>query len=587
MPATTVPLHPGLESALTVWERFGRPGLPDSGFTLSRRAGRERRGIYDAVTGTPALEPDEHILAMAPAPNGRHIAVQLAARADEAAILALLDIDTGRLRRFPDIRCRHEPMRWTDDSGTVELIARDPNRLVRIDVRDGGVSTEQVAQDARVRLFPGGAAGMLAESRPGEPTRLIDRRSRTFLAAFPAIRRVLDVGQDVLVQAGRGIHVLGSHTGEERWAWQDPLLQITALTTTQDAVYLAGVRAGTSRLITLVGGEVREDVPVHYGGSDAVATDLAGTPSGAVSVLVEAPALPPRVVDVRAVLEPASPQAAADLPSSARTTMLRVLADDGATLTVAVTSPAGLDGPAPTILTCYGGFGVADLPVFEPTIPAWTQYGGRYATAHVRGGGEHGAHWREAGRGRNKRRGIDDLACIARGLVDAGLTRPERLVLAGASHGGVMGTSCALMHPGLCNGVISTAAPLDLLRLGDNPLGSAWSREFGDPDTPEGRAQMRRISPLHLAQSLPKGSVPSRFLGIALAEDGRVNAASTQQVAVALEEKGAQATVWHAPATGHGSNHLDSLHRLGAVVLSFAAAATGSAPFHAESACHA
>lgn len=586
MPAATVPIHAALDSALTAWERFDRPGLPDRGFTLSRRAGRARRGVYHAATGEPVLEPDEHILSMAPAPDGRHIAVQLAAHADEDAVLALVDVRTTRLRRFPDIRCRYEPVRWSRDSRAVELIARDPNRLVRVDVCDGDVSTEQVAEDARVRLFPGGPHGMLTESRPGEPTRLIDRRSRACLATFPAIIRVLEFGEDVLVHVGRGVRVLASDSGVQRWAWHDPLLQIAALTTTRDAVYLAGVRAGTSRLIVLVEGAVLLDRPVRCAGSAAVATDLTRDGDGEVDVLVEAATLPPRVVPARLLLEPANPQATAHMPSSTRTTMLEVPADDGATLTVAVTAPAGLDGPAPMILTCYGGFGVADLPVFEPTIPAWTESGGRYATAQVRGGGEHGAAWREAGRGRNKHRGVADLACIARGLIDAGLTSPELLVLVGASHGGVLVTSCALGHPGLCAGVVSTAAPLDLLRLGEHPLGPAWSREFGDPDTPAGIAEMRRISPLHRAQAVPEGTALPRFLGIVLDEDSRVSGRATDDVAAVLERKGAHTTVWRAPATGHGSNHLDSLHRLGAVVLSFAAAATESVPPHNESTHH-
>lgn len=585
MPATTVPIHSALDSALTHWEQLGRPGLPDRGFTLSRRAGRQRRGIYHALTGTPVLEPDEHILSMAPAPDGRHIAVQLAEHADEAAILAVVDVSTSRLHRFPDVGCRYEPMRWCPDSCTVELIARDPNRLVSIKVRDGDVSTEQVAQDARVRLFPAGMHGVLTESRAGEATKLVDRGNRVCMAMFPTITRVLDFGEDVLVHAGRSIHVLASRAGEERWAWHDPLLQITALTTTRDAVYLAGVRAGASRLIILVAGEVIQDLPVQYQGSAAVATDLTSDENGQVHVLIEAPMLPPCVIRAQD-LESEVPQVAPSTAPSARTVMFEVSADDGTPLTVAVTSPAGLDGPAPMILTCYGGFGVADLPVFEPTIPAWIEAGGRYATAHVRGGGEHGAAWREAGRGRNKHRGIDDLACIAHGLIDAGLTRPELLVLVGASHGGVLVTSCAVGHPGLCTGVISTAAPLDLLRLDDHPLGSAWSREFGDPDTPEGIAEMRLISPLHRARSLPEGTVPPRFLGIVLAEDSRVNAAATEEVAAALEDKGAHATVWRAPSTGHGTNHLDSLHRLGAVVLSFAAATTGSGPSHIESTQH-
>ncbi|WP_017539018.1 prolyl oligopeptidase family serine peptidase [Nocardiopsis halophila] len=262
--------------------------------------------------------------------------------------------------------------------------------------------------------------------------------------------------------------------------------------------------------------------------------------------------------------------------AAARTEYVTVAADDGADITVVLTSPGDADGPAPLILTCYGGFGVPSLPVFEPTVPAWTEQGGRYAVAQIRGGGEHGRAWREAGRGRDKQRGIADLAAAARGLVDAGLTRPDLLVLAGASHGGVVVTACALAEPGLCAGVVSTAAPLDLLNLDAHPLGRRWVGEFGDPRTAEGRAQLEAVSPLHRAEGTAHGTDHPAFLGIVLDEDSRVAADDTVRMVAALRRTGVSAALWRAPGTGHGGNHLDRLHRLGAAVLGFAEHATGA-----------
>lgn len=605
MPASAVPVDPLINAALTRWEHHGRPGLPNSGFTLSRLPGKTRYGIYHADTAIPVLEPEEHILLMAPSPDGRHVALQLARKADEEAILAILEVTTGDLRQYPSIRCRYDPMLWSDDARTVEFAARDPHKIVRLTPSTNTMATRRVADAARVRLFPGGSYGMLTESRPGQPTRLVDRETGHCIASFPAIFSVTELDKGILVHHAGGIQLLDPSTGHEHWSWRDPSLTLTGLTTMHDVAYIIGVRAGESRLLEVVDGSTVKDTPVRYGGSAAVASGIANNDisNDEVYLLIEAPTLPPRIITVDELLRPTESSAAAKPQStsmseshSSRTRYLDLIADDAEPLTAVVTSPHGVDSPAPMILTCYGGFGVADLPVFEPTIPAWVEAGGHYATAYVRGGGEHGAAWREAGRGRNKQRGIEDLACIARGLIDAGLTRPELLILVGASHGGVLVTSCALGHPGLCSGVISTAAPLDLLSLEDHPLGAAWSQEFGDHDTIEGINEMHRISPLYRAQHFADGNadgtadtnhaVPPQFLGIILDEDSRVNGESTHAVATELERHGGWATVWHAAKTGHGGNHLDRLHSLGAVILSFAATVTSVASFETEGLQH-
>ncbi|GAA1106623.1 prolyl oligopeptidase family serine peptidase [Nocardiopsis metallicus] len=571
------PLDPALDDALTEWERHGRPGLPENGFTLSRPTGRRRRGIYRADTGAPVIEPDGHILRMDPSPDGRSICVQLAERADEDAALGLVDTATGALRLYPEFRCRYDPVLWDADSSGAALVAGGSHRLVRVDARTGEATASDVSPDARLRLFPGGRRGLLAQSSPGSPSRLIDRDTGAEIAAFAAIVRVLRAGEDVVVDDGSGLQGIDPGSGAQKWCWDDPEVRVTSVAASGSEVVAVGVRAGRSVLVRLVRGSAVAEREVAYRGSPAVATGVSAD-AGRFHALIEGPVLPPRVVPVEKLLS--DPTATARTRSPARTDPAHTeryvfTAGDGSRVPVLVTSPIGAEGPAPLILTCYGGFGVPSLPVFEPTVPAWVENGGRYAVAQVRGGGEHGPAWRRAGHGLAKERGIEDLVAIARGLVEAGLTRPDLLVLAGASHGGVLVTSCALGAPDLCAGVVSTAAPLDLLNLGAHPLGQRWASEFGASDTPEAIEHLRRISPLHRARALTPGTPLPRFLGIVLAEDSRVAADDTLAVADALRWAGGSAAVWRAPQTGHGGNHLDSLHRLGATVLSFAAAATG------------
>ncbi|OBA39587.1 hypothetical protein A5767_03210 [Rhodococcus sp. 852002-51564_SCH6189132-a] len=571
MTSSSFPINDALDAALARWEQYGRPGTPDTGFVLSRLPGRRTRGIYVAGSEQPIFEPDAHILAMSPAPDGRRIALQLAERADEDGVLAVLDTTSGNLRHYNDIHCRYEPMQWTPDARSLAVVARSPQRLVQVDVVHDEVTVEPVAGDARCRLFSAGIHMLLAESRPASPTRLIRLDNSARLGSFPSITGVFGINDgDVLVYGGNALHVLDAHSGVERWRWMDPAVRLTAVTVTGDTVHASAVRAGASVLLRLAHGTVIDEWPVNSGGSVASITDL-GADGGRTYVVIEAPAVPPHVVTVD---ERTRGGGAATVAGDFETVRHEFAADDGETLTVVVTSPKGLTGPAPTILTCYGGFGVPDLPVFEPTIPAWVESRGRYATAHIRGGGEHGEQWRRAGYGAGKRRGIDDLADAARGLAGADLTNPELLVLAGASHGGTVVASCALDHRGICTGFATTAAPLDLLSLEKHPLGRIWLDEFGDTSSPEGTQELRAISPLHRAKMIdPEHRLP-RFLGIVLAEDSRVNPDDSYALASVLREAGAEALVWEAPHAGHGSNHLDSLHSMGSVLLSFAAHTT-------------
>lgn len=545
-----------MDRELARWESAGRPGAPNGGIALSRMPGRSRRGLYRAATGGALFEPNGHILAFAASPDGTRLAVQVAKRADEVADLVIVDLVANNTATVDSIACRYEPMLWDSKGARVSLVGGGTCDLT-VDAGTAAIEARELPA-GRWRLFPGSTAGILVHSTPGQPTRLLDRASGTVLAHFPAVLTVAEANGQLVVNQGRHLTSIDSGTGDRIWQWGVPSFRITALATHGRRVLVAGVEEGSSTVVTLLDGKEVTRQSARYRGEPVQVTEV-GWQAGEFTLIVEGPLLPPIMVTPR------------DLDSvtvSGQTQTITVTADDGADLTVTVTSN-GI--PGPLILTCYGGFGIPSMPTFEPTIPAWLAVGGSWAVANVRGGGEHGTAWRTAGYGRNKKRSIDDLTCIARALVAEGFTRRAQLILVGSSHGGVLAASAALGSD-ICAGVVATAAPLDLLNLAAHPLGDRWRDEFGADGTADSRAALTEISPLHRAQALTPDDVIPRFLGIILEHDTRVAADDTERLVALLRARGGEAEMWRGDDIGHGTNHLEPLHRLGLKVLEFAAA---------------
>ncbi|WOC13552.1 prolyl oligopeptidase family serine peptidase [Gordonia sp. MP11Mi] len=555
----------GLAAALHRWERVGRRSLPIDGFELVRLPGQARRGLYLAANHVPVLEPDGHILAWSAAPDRSSIAVQLAASADEDAALVIVDVASGTTIEFGDVRCRYDPMLWDRTSSRLSVVAE--GSLVDVDVPGERVAGVDVLPVGRWRLFPGGEDGLLAHSRPGRPTTILDRSTKTEIAQARAVTTIVDCDGAAVYGDGRGLHAIAPASGRRLWDWCDPDITPTGIAVSGDRLLVAGVRAGRGVLAEVVSGVQIDEIDPEDSLGPVTVSAVAAAHDGFV-VLVESftrPPTPIRLDDVRGGRRPASPTS---------TRWLTVPADDGTDLSVAVAAPAGDDRPRPMILTCYGGFGQCALPEFEPTAAAWVESGRSYAVAQVRGGGERGAAWRAAGYGPRKRRGVDDLTCVARGLVESGLTTPDLLVLAGASHGGVLAASSAFGAPDTCAAVVATAAPLDLTRLDEHPLGHRWADEFGADGTVAGDARLASLSPLHRAGRLARADNVPAFLGIVLGEDTRVAADATRRVVDTLRDVGGDAELWRRDDAGHGGNHLDALHAMGARLLAFAADTT-------------
>ncbi|MBP5803184.1 S9 family peptidase [Microbacterium maritypicum] len=581
-----------LDDALARAERHGRPGLPLGGFTLGRADDRSRRGIH-RVDGTTVIEPDGHLHRIFPSPDRRLVAVEWAPSADENAVFGIVDVAAGTLRPHPDIRLRYDTVLWAADSRSLDIVASRDRMLVTLDLETDEQRAVAIEPDVRLRLFPGGQSGLRALSSGSRGTTLTDRATGASLGRWSALLRASpldaedprtgvlvwhDGGLDAVANDGAandGAAKGGAAKGGVLWHWSDPDAQIVDVAVHGDRVIVLAVADGRSVLIDLVDGVEIERSEAVSAGSDTLTTTAIGFDDGVLHLGVEGPLTPPRIVERTKESATIAPPPAETVGATVRHDLP---ADDGATLTVHVTAPPGAEGPVPLILTCYGGFGVPHLPLFEPTVPAWVAFGGAYASAQLRGGGERGGAWREAGRGARKHRTIADLADVARGLIAAGITHPDLLVLAGASLGGVIAAGCAIEHPELCAGFVTTAAPLDLLALDDHPLGARWRAEFGDDGTPESRARLRALSPLAQAEALPVGAPIPSYLGVVLGEDTRVLARDTHRMVEALQQAGGSARLWTAAGAGHGANESAALHALGLTVLDFAADVTTAMP---------
>ncbi|MGQ9650717.1 MAG: prolyl oligopeptidase family serine peptidase [Phycisphaerae bacterium] len=172
---------------------------------------------------------------------------------------------------------------------------------------------------------------------------------------------------------------------------------------------------------------------------------------------------------------------------------------DGTRVPMFITHRKGLklDGDAPTLLYGYGGFSIPILPRFAISRMVWMEMGGVYAEACIRGGGEYGEDWHNAGRLKNKQKCFDDFIAAAEWLIANRYTRPARLAIHGGSNGGLLVAACMTQRPELFGAVLPAVGVLDMLRFSQYTIGWAWTSEYGRPDDPEMFPVLRAYSPLH------------------------------------------------------------------------------------------
>lgn len=155
------------------------------------------------------------------------------------------------------------------------------------------------------------------------------------------------------------------------------------------------------------------------------------------------------------------------------------------------------DGTRPCLLYGYGGFGMAIVPEFGLDTVAWLAMGGIYVVANIRGGGEFGTRWHEAGKGADKQNSFDDFIAAAEYLIGEGIARPGCLAIRGLSNGGLLTGACITQRPDMFGAVIAELPLLDPLRMGRDYWSAQIAPELGNPTADEAAFDViARYSPL-------------------------------------------------------------------------------------------
>jgi prolyl oligopeptidase len=228
------------------------------------------------------------------------------------------------------------------------------------------------------------------------------------------------------------------------------------------------------------------------------------------------------------------------------------------------------DGTAPTLLYGYGGFQVALTPGFRSSIFPWLERGGVYAVPNLRGGSEYGEEWHRGGMHHKKQNVFDDFIAAAEFLVKEGYTSPKKLVIQGASNGGLLVGAAMTQRPDLFRVVLCGVPLLDMVRYHLFGSGKTWIEEYGSSEDPADFKTLLGYSPYHHVK--PGTKYPSMLM-LAADSDDRVDPMHARKFSALVQEQstGGPALLRIEKNAGHGGADMlkSSVHK-GADELAFA-----------------
>jgi prolyl oligopeptidase len=223
---------------------------------------------------------------------------------------------------------------------------------------------------------------------------------------------------------------------------------------------------------------------------------------------------------------------------------------DGERIPYVQTGPATETGDAPVYLNAYGGFGIAVRPYYNSAIgKLWLERGGTSVLANIRGGGEFGTRWHDAGRYAGKRLAHDDFAAVAADLVRRGVTRADRIAAEGGSNGGILISNMLTRFPERFGALFCTIPLIDMRRYSKLLAGASWIAEYGDPDKPQEWAWLQTYSAYHAAK--PEQKYPPILIATTRRDD-RVHPGHARKMTAKLQAMGYEAYLYEPAAGGHG-----------------------------------
>jgi prolyl oligopeptidase len=209
----------------------------------------------------------------------------------------------------------------------------------------------------------------------------------------------------------------------------------------------------------------------------------------------------------------------------------------GVPLTLVSRNRSSVSSPGPVIMTSYGGFGLSMTPQFSALVAIMMDLGVTFALPHIRGGGDFGKEWHDAGRGRHRQVSFSDFIAAAEWLCQQGVTIPEKLAIFGGSNSGLLVGAAMTQRPDLFRAVVCIAPLLDMVRYEVFDQAVNWQHEYGTVHDPEDFQALVAYSPYHrIADHM---NYPATLF-VTGDKDDRCNPAHTRKMAALLQQRPAQ-----------------------------------------------
>lgn len=511
-----------------------------------------------------------------PSPDGKKLAYLVRPNAADEAVLYVLDVDSGEHGPEKIEGAKYAWPSWTPDARGFYYVRLPVDPSIPVAERPGHARLyfHRLGTDAR--------HDRLIHAETGDPTTFLNGEiardgSALFvsiqrgwsendlyaldLAADGAAFRLIAPGRDAtyeLVDTWQGFHYfvtnegapgrrvmrapVGGDLARENWTEvvpEDPEAALELVQLVGDRLALVYLKGASSalRLSSLDGREVREVALPGLGTIDAVA----GAPGRGEAFFNFSGYTLPREIhrldtsSAESELWAESSVKQAFDPRQFTVERRHYTSKDGTPISIFLVHKQGLalDGQNPTLLYGYGGFMVSMTPTFRASVIPWLEAGGVYAVANLRGGGEYGKKWHDAGRGANKQNVFDDFIAAAEWLIAEGYTNQNRLAIYGGSNGGLLVGAAMVQRPDLFRGVLCAVPLLDMLRYHLFGSGRTWIPEYGTAEKASDFEVLRAYTPY---SNVARGARYPALLMLSADHDDRVDPMHARKFVAAIRD---------------------------------------------------